>query len=101
MKILVLSESYPSPERVYAMGFVHSRSLEYLRLGYEVTVLSFAADGPYEFEGVEVCIRAAKPVYDLFGASNKLVAAYPDAEHDFPKSTREEAYKFLDQNLKK
>jgi glycosyltransferase involved in cell wall biosynthesis len=54
MKILILSEAYPSPGNLYAMGFVHSRALEYLRLGHELTVLSFAAQGAYEFEGVRV-----------------------------------------------
>lgn len=55
MKILILSETYPSPDNIYAMGFVHSRSLEYRRLGHEVTVLSFSAERAYEFEGVRVC----------------------------------------------
>jgi dienelactone hydrolase len=58
-------------------------------------------DSNFEVEGVKVCITAAMPIYELFGASDKLQAAYPDAEHDFPKSTREEAYKFLDKNLGK
>ena len=58
MKILILSEVYPSPDNLYAMGFVHSRSLEYGRLGHDVTVLSFAAARSYEFEGVPVRTEA-------------------------------------------
>ncbi len=82
MKILVLSESYPSPERVYAMGFVHSRSLEYLRLGYEVTVLSFAADGPYEFEGVEVCTQAqVRALADVAGTFDVIFSHAPNLRH--------------------
>lgn len=55
MNILVLAEAYPSASNLYAMGFVHSRSLEYLSLGHDVTVLSFQATRGYEFEGVRVC----------------------------------------------
>ncbi|MGQ3050341.1 MAG: glycosyltransferase family 4 protein [Roseateles sp.] len=61
MRILVLSEAYPSPTHVYAMGFVHSRSLEYVRQGHEVTVLSFSAATGYAFEGVDV--RTADEVH--------------------------------------
>ncbi|SIO64987.1 Acetyl xylan esterase (AXE1) [Singulisphaera sp. GP187] len=56
-------------------------------------------DANFEVEGVKRCLVAAEPVYRLLGASDRLVAVYPDAEHDFPKSERTRAYEFLDRNL--
>jgi len=57
-------------------------------------------DSNFEVSGVQDCVRAARPVYELFGAARRLVAVYPDAEHDFPPAVREEAYRFLDSVLK-
>ena len=42
-------------------------------------------DANFEVEGVRACIDAARPVYELLGAADRLVAIYPDAEHSFPK----------------
>lgn len=82
MKILVLSEAYPSPERMYAMGFVHSRSLEYLRLGHEVTVLSFAAQEAYEFEGVKVCSESdVRALPDAGAAFDVIFSHAPNLRH--------------------
>ena len=46
------------------------------------------------------CIAAAKPVYDLPGAADRLAANYPDCGHDFPPEAREVAYQWLDRWLK-
>ena len=35
------------------------------------------------------------------GAQGNVVMAYPDAGHDFPPEVREEAYRFIDNFLKK
>ncbi len=56
-------------------------------------------DSNFEVSGVYDCVNAAKPVYHLFKAPDKLVMQNPDAEHDFPKETREAAYRFLDKEL--
>jgi dienelactone hydrolase len=56
-------------------------------------------DENFEVSGVQDCVRAAAPVYALFGAEDHLVAVYPEAEHDFPNDVREEAYRFLDHHL--
>lgn len=56
-------------------------------------------DANFEVEGVQVCMRAAEPVYRLYGAGDRLRGAYPDAEHDFPTAQRNEAYEFLDRVL--
>jgi len=58
-------------------------------------------DANFEVSGVRDCIRAAEPVFALYGAEDNLVAIYPDAEHDFPPDAREQAYAFMDQALKK
>lgn len=50
--------------------------------------------------GADECVAAAKPVYALFGAEEKIVITRPDCEHDFPPATREAAYAFVDRVLK-
>ncbi|WP_406696807.1 alpha/beta fold hydrolase [Singulisphaera sp. Ch08] len=56
-------------------------------------------DDNFAVGGVKQCLVAAEPVYRLLGASDRLVAVYPDAEHDFPQAERTRAYEFLDRNL--
>jgi dienelactone hydrolase len=58
-------------------------------------------DSNFEVSGVEDCVRAAKPVYALLGAENKLAAVHPDAGHDFPPDVRQAAYAFVDGVLRK
>jgi dienelactone hydrolase len=54
-------------------------------------------DANFEVSGVRDCVDAAMPVYDrIFKAKARLVAAYPDAKHDFPPEIRTSAYQFLD-----
>ena len=58
-------------------------------------------DDNFDHQGVLICVEAAGPVYDqLFHASTRLVARYPDAGHDFPTPVREEAYQSLDRWLR-
>jgi hypothetical protein len=56
-------------------------------------------DSNFEVSGVYDCVNAAKPVYELFKAVDKLIMINPDAPHDFPPEARTEAYKFLDREL--
>jgi dienelactone hydrolase len=56
-------------------------------------------DANFEVDGVRLCFQSARPVYDLLGAGDRLVAAYPDAQHAFPRAVREQAYTFLDRFL--
>jgi dienelactone hydrolase len=58
-------------------------------------------DSNFEVSGVRDCIAAAKPVYELLGERENLVAVYPDAGHDFPPQARQAAYAFLDRVLAK
>jgi acetyl esterase/lipase len=58
-------------------------------------------DDNFEVSGVKDCIAAARPVYELLGANDKLAANYPDCKHDFPPEARKVAYAWLDRWLKK
>ncbi len=54
-------------------------------------------DSNFDNSGVRDCVATAAPVYErVFRASERLVARYPDAAHDFPTPIRQEAYRFLD-----
>lgn len=57
-------------------------------------------DSNFEVGGVKDCLTAARPVYELLGASEKLAANYPDCAHDFPPDVRTVAYAWLDRWLK-
>ncbi|MFC0236521.1 glycosyltransferase family 4 protein [Fictibacillus phosphorivorans] len=54
MKILVLTEDYPSNSNKYAMSYVHSRNLEYIKNRIEVTVLCFRSKNSYEIDNIRV-----------------------------------------------
>lgn len=52
--ILVLAQSYPCPENIYSLAFVHSRNLEYKKQNIKVTVLNFSTKEDYIYEGIKV-----------------------------------------------
>jgi dienelactone hydrolase len=56
-------------------------------------------DDNFEVSGVKDCIRLARPVYELFGAGDRLAALYPDAGHAFPPAARRAAYAWFDRWL--
>ena len=58
-------------------------------------------DDNFELSGVDVCVRAALPVYELFGARDRLVAIHPDCGHGFPPAARQAAYTFIGRALGK
>jgi dienelactone hydrolase len=57
-------------------------------------------DDNFEVSGVKDCMAAARPVYELLGAGEKLAAIYPDCAHDFPPEGRKAAYGWFDRWLK-
>jgi pimeloyl-ACP methyl ester carboxylesterase len=57
-------------------------------------------DDNFEVRGVRDCITAARPVFELLGARDRLAANYPDCAHDFPPNVRKVAYDWLDRWLK-
>ena len=58
-------------------------------------------DANFEISGVQDCIGAARPVYELYGRSGQLTALHPDCGHDFPQTARQAAYRFIDRVLAK
>ena len=58
-------------------------------------------DGNFEWSGVDDCVKAAQPVYELLGAAGELICEHPDSEHDFPPQVRQAAYAFMDRHLKR
>jgi dienelactone hydrolase len=56
-------------------------------------------DDNFEVSGVRDVIAAARPVYELLGAGEKIAARYPDCRHDFPPEERRFAYRWLDRWL--
>jgi len=56
-------------------------------------------DTNFEVSGVHDCLAAARPVYQLFGAEDRLVAQHPECGHDFPPAVRAAAYAAIDRAL--
>lgn len=59
-----------------------------------------AGDANFEVSGVKDCLSAARPVYQLFKAEDKLTALHPNCTHDFPPEVRQAAYEWLNRQLK-
>jgi dienelactone hydrolase len=57
-------------------------------------------DDNFDISGVRDVLAAARPVYDLLGAGDKLASYHPDCPHDFPPAARQKAYAWLDRWLK-
>lgn len=58
-------------------------------------------DTNFKWQSVERIVRAARPVYALHGAAEKLEVLHPDCAHDFPDDMREAAYRWLETYLPK
>ena len=52
-------------------------------------------DDNFDLQGVRDSVAAAMPVFRLLGAADKLQLRTPEGGHDFPESTRLEAYEFM------
>lgn len=52
-------------------------------------------DDNFDVTGVRETMDAARHVYRVFDAEDRLAAVYPDAAHDFPEAQRRQAYDFL------
>ncbi len=57
-------------------------------------------DVNFNVDGVRDCVKAAMPVYKLFGKPEHLVVEHPDCGHDFPPDVRQRCYAFFDKYLK-
>ncbi|MDX9880494.1 MAG: alpha/beta fold hydrolase [Prolixibacteraceae bacterium] len=58
-------------------------------------------DSNFDVNGVKEGIVRITEIYRLFKAKDHLRVIYPDAAHDFPPEAREEAYRFIDQALRR
>lgn len=58
-------------------------------------------DEIFEKSGTDDCIKAARPVYELFQAADKLAVVNSDCGHGFPETVRKRAYEFLEQSLQR
>lgn len=56
-------------------------------------------DSNFDFKGVTVGMDNAMVVYKFLNAANNLQVRYPNAGHDFPYETRQEAYQLIDKIL--
>ena len=57
-------------------------------------------DDDFSVAGARKVIAAAGEVYQLLEAQDRVKAVYPDARHGFPTPQREEAYQWLERELK-
>jgi dienelactone hydrolase len=57
-------------------------------------------DDNFDVEGVKKVVASVAQVHQLIGKSENLVALYPDSAHDFPDAVREQAYAWLEGQLK-
>jgi dienelactone hydrolase len=58
-------------------------------------------DANFDVSGVKDCVDTAQEIYRLNAAKGNMVAVHPDAEHDFPDETRQQAYAFVDKALRR
>jgi len=79
MKILVLTENYPS-NNCHNRMYIHVRNKYYKKHGIDVTVLNFKAKQDYIYEGINVISKNSFKIdnYDI------LCAHAPNIKHHFP-----------------
>ncbi len=56
-------------------------------------------DSNFKWRSVDAIAEAAKSVYRLHAAEDRLVIRHPDSQHRFPSELRQEAYAFIEQHL--
>ncbi len=57
-------------------------------------------DSNFKWQSVDQVTAAARTIYKLYGAGDQLRVKHPDCAHDFPDGIREEAYRFIEENLR-
>lgn len=57
-------------------------------------------DANFQWQSVDRCVTAAREVYALYGAAERVTVDHPDCEHDFPPAQRETAYALFAKVLK-
>jgi len=64
-----------------------------------VLIVAPKKDTNFRVDSVERIVKAAKPVYKLYGHEERLQVEHPDGGHDFPQEMREKAYELFDKVL--
>lgn len=63
----------------------------------------FSASPLHDHNFAASAVQRSEPkirqIYQLLGAADHFIVSYPDADHDFPPETRQQAYEFLDRFL--
>lgn len=57
-------------------------------------------DGNFRAASVDRVVNSARPVFELWKASDRLVVEHPDCDHDFPLEMREKAYALFEGTLR-
>ena len=57
-------------------------------------------DTNFKWKSVDAIAAAARSVYELYGAREKLIVKHPDCAHRFRPEMREEAYRLIAQTLR-
>lgn len=57
-------------------------------------------DSNFRASSVDDCVRAARPIYQLYRAPGNLRVVHPSGGHDFPAPVREQAYRLLAEQLR-
>jgi dienelactone hydrolase len=65
-----------------------------------VLIVAPLKDSNFRAASVDRIVRAARPVYRLYGHEERLRVEHPDCGHDFPREMRDLAYKLLDAELR-
>ncbi|WP_009961118.1 alpha/beta hydrolase family protein [Verrucomicrobium spinosum] len=53
-------------------------------------------DGNFKWDSVDRVATAARDVYRLYSAADRLQVIHPDCDHDFPNEAREQAYRLFE-----
>ncbi len=57
-------------------------------------------DANFKWESAGRAVAAARPVFELHRAAERIAVEHPDVEHDFPPAMRERAYAWLERWLR-
>jgi hypothetical protein len=64
-----------------------------------VLIVAPIGDNNFRWKSVDAVAQSASEVYALFGAKERLRVTHPDVGHLFPKESRDEAYRLIDEVL--
>ena len=101
--------SFPTYMKGNIAGWSHKGYMPRLTDVYKLDLAKvprdFRASAPirdhnFDMQGVKDCLLAARPVFELLNAKDKLAGVYPDTAHDFPDDARAAAYAWFDAHLK-